>query len=84
MTVKDKYELRKIWDIFCSKLRGHIQYYGVSFNGGAVQNFIYEAIKIVFHGLNRRGQRKSFSWDQFNLFMGKHPPPQVKITVKLF
>ncbi len=82
--VKDKYELRKIWDTFCVKLRGHIQYYGVSFNFREVKNFICEAIKIVFHGLNRRSQRKSFSWDKFHLFMEKYPPPRAQITVKLF
>ncbi len=84
MDVKDKYDLCKIWDIFYIKIRGHIQYYGVSFNYREVQNFIYEAIKIVFKGLNRRSQRKSFSWDQFNLFMKKYPPPQAKIVVRLF
>lgn len=84
MEVKDKYDLCKIWDIFYVKIRGHIQYYWVSFNIEAVQNFIYEAIKIVFHGLNKRSQRKSFSWDQFNLFMKKYPPPQAKIAVRLF
>ena len=84
MEVKDKYELHKIWDIFYIKIRGHIQYYGVSFNSREVQKFIYEAIKIVFHGLNKRSQRKSFSWDQFNLFMKKYPPPQAKVVVRLF
>jgi RNA-directed DNA polymerase len=84
MEVKDKYELRKIWDIFYVKIRGHIQYYGVSFNFREVHNFIYEAIKIVFRGLNRRSQKKSFSWDQFNLFMDKYPPPKARIAIRLF
>jgi group II intron reverse transcriptase/maturase len=84
MEVKDKYELCKIWDIFYVKILGHIQYYGVSFNSKEVQNFIREAISIVFHGLNRRSQRKSFSWDKFNLFMKRYPPPKAKIMVKLF
>jgi group II intron reverse transcriptase/maturase len=84
MEVKDKYELCKIWDMFYLKIRGHIQYYGVSFNSREVQDFIHEAIKIVFHGLNKRSQRKSFSWDKFNLFMKKYPPPKAKIMFKLF
>ncbi len=84
MEVKDKYELRKIWNIFYVKIRGHIQYYGVSFNFREVHNFIYEAIKIVFRGLNRRSQKKSSSWNQFNLFMDKYPPPKARIAVRLF
>lgn len=84
LEVKDKYDLHKIWNAFYTKLNGHIQYYGVSFNSGWVASFIYEAIKIVFKGLNRRSQRKSFTWDQFNLFMEKYPLPKAKIAVKLF
>jgi len=84
MEVKDKYDLHKIWDIFCSKIRGHVQYYGVSFNYEWVRRFIYEALKIVFQGLNRRSQRKSFSWEQYFQFVLKYPPPQAKIVVKLF
>ncbi len=84
MEVKDKYDLHKIWNIFCAKIRGHIQYYGVSFNCGMVDSFIYEAIQIIFKWLNRRSQKKSFNWEQFQLFMGKYPPPRAKITVRLF
>jgi len=84
MEVKDKHDLHKIWDVFYVKLQGHIRYYGVSHNSRMVEKFIDEAIKIVFKGLNRRSQRKSFSWDEFNLFMKKYPPPKAKIIVKLF
>jgi group II intron reverse transcriptase/maturase len=35
-SVRSRYPLNYIWAIFCSKLRGHIQYYGVSFNFRAV------------------------------------------------
>jgi RNA-directed DNA polymerase len=76
--------LKTIWKSFCSKLRGHVQYYGVSFNHKAVAKFLREAEKILFKWLNRRSQRKSFDWGKFNLFKKKHPTPEAKIQHKLF
>ncbi|MDP3706086.1 MAG: group II intron maturase-specific domain-containing protein, partial [Legionellaceae bacterium] len=75
--------LGSIWKTFCSKLRGHVQYYGVSFNSKAVGNFLREAEKILFKWLNRRSQRKSFDWAKFHLFKKKHPLPEVKVRHKL-
>ena len=82
--IRNKIPLGEIWKIFCAKLRGHVQYYGVSFNFKMVSNFLYEARKIIFKWLNRRSQRKSFDWNKFDLFIKKHPLPSVKIVHRLF
>ena len=82
--VKNKKSLGEIWKIFCSKLRGHVQYYGVSFNSEMVAKFIHEAKRIIFKWLNRRSQRKSFDWNKFNLFIVKRPLPAVKVIHHLF
>ena len=82
--VKDKYTIKVIWENFCAKLRGHIQYYGVSFNGRSVGKFLHKAKGIIFKWLNRRSQRKSFDWNKFTLFINKFPLPVVKIHHKLF
>jgi group II intron reverse transcriptase/maturase len=82
--VRNKIPLGEIWKIFCVKLRGHVQYYGVSFNTKMVEKFLYEARKIIFKWLNRRSQRKSFDWNKFNLFFKKHPLPSAKIVHRLF
>ncbi|MBA3723203.1 MAG: group II intron reverse transcriptase/maturase [Parachlamydiaceae bacterium] len=82
--VRNKAPLKEIWEIFCAKLRGHIKYYGVSFNGKSIRLFLNQAKRIIFKWLNRRSQKKSFNWDKYRLFVGKHPLPQVKIYVKLF
>ena len=81
--VKDKHKLPVIWKSFCSKLRGHIQYYGVTFNLKAVNDFIWQAAKIMFKWLNRRSQRKSFTWDKFNLFIKRNPLPKVKVCHRI-
>lgn len=83
-SIRSKATMESIWERFCSKLQGHIQYYGVSHNNKAVATFRYEAIKIMFKWLNRRSQRRSFNWEKFQLFMDKYPPPPAKIIHKLF
>lgn len=71
--IRSRKKLNVIWQSFCSKLRGHIQYYGVNFNYKAVRIFVYQAVKILFKWLNRRSQRKSFTWDKFKLFIERNP-----------
>lgn len=82
--VKDKYTSKMIWKTFCSKIRGHIQYYAITYNIHNVSNFVYEAVRILFKWLNRRSQKKSITWEQYNAFIEKFPLPQIKITTKLF
>ncbi len=79
ISVKNRLDLKKIWMLFCSKLRGHIRYYGVSFNLAGIRRFSHAAIRILFKFLNRRSQRKSFNWDKFSLFMKRFPPPKTEI-----
>ncbi len=44
----------------------------------------YEAQKILFKWLNRRGKRKSFNWDKFNLLLKRYPLPRPRVMVCLF
>lgn len=82
--IRNKIPLGEIWKTFCAKLRGHVQYYGVSFNCMMVEKFLYEAEKIIFKWLNRRSQRKSFNGKKFELFKKAHPLPVAKIIHRLF
>ena len=83
-SVRNKLKLRDIWRTFCSKMRGHIQYYGVSHNCATVEKFLHESKRKVFKWLNRRSQKKSFNWEKFNLFLERYPLPEVKIVHRLF
>jgi RNA-directed DNA polymerase len=82
--MRNQYRLKEIWKRFRIKLAGHIQYYGVSFNTKRVSTFCSHSIHIFFKWINRRSQRRSFSWDKFNLFMKKYPPPKARICHGLF
>lgn len=77
--VRNAYRLHDIWVTFCRKIQGHIAYYGVTFNSGAVRQFVKRAVRILFKWLNRRSQRRSFSWDGFNQYLQQFPLPKVRI-----
>jgi RNA-directed DNA polymerase len=76
--------LKELWKTLKAKLRGHIQYYGVSHNFFRVKSFLYGVTKIMFKWLNRRSQRKSFTWEKFQLFLEKDPLPEAKVVHRLF
>jgi hypothetical protein len=82
--VKDRLPLKDIWDLLRMKLEGHIRYYGVSFNIPRVQKFIHGVVRIVFKWLNRRSQRKSFTWEKFMLFIKANPLPKARVCCKLY
>jgi hypothetical protein len=82
--IRNQMSTKQIWKIFCAKVRGHVQYYGVSHNLKAVEKFIYESSRIASKWLNRRSQRKSFTWEQLKKFLEKNPLPQARIVHRLF
>jgi len=82
--IRSKERLNRIWNIFCAKVRGHIRYYGVSFNLRAVSKFVYQALRILYKWLNRRSQRRSFTWEQFRLFVQANPLPRIAVYHLLY
>ena len=81
---RNVYRLGELWKTFISKVRGHIQYYGVSHNCKMVNCFVREATRAFFKWVNRRSQRKSFNWEKFSLYMELRPLPVVKVIHRLF
>lgn len=81
---RHKLKLAPLWKRFCTKLKGHCQYYGVSHNFNEIARFFNEAIKIFYKWINRRSQRSSFNWEGFTCFLKKYPAPRPKIVHKLF
>lgn len=82
--VRHEKPMKEIWQIFKAKLRGHVQYYGVSHNIEKINTFLHRATKIMFKWLNRRSQCKSFTWEKYQLFMRADPLPNGKIAHPLF
>lgn len=66
------------------KLKGHYQYYGVSFNSRSMANFRFKVIRIWQYWLSRRSGRKHLNWESFSRKTERHPLPYPRITKPLF
>jgi len=75
---------RELWQKVREKLRGHYAYYGVTDNSPGICRFCYEARRLLFKWLNRRSQRQSMTWEQFNLMDKRFPLPRPRIRVSMF
>lgn len=66
------------------KLLGHYRYYGVSHNSTMIGTFRHRTIEYLFKVLNRRSNRKSYSWEGFNEMLKYYKLPYQKIYFCLF
>ena len=77
--------LEWIFKTINAKLRGHYQYYGVTDNTREVKSFLCTTKKLLFKWLNRRSQRRSYTWDTFNYgLLRTFPLLEASIKVSLF
>ena len=75
--------LKEIVETTKRKLIGHYNYFGITDNSQALVKYNFEVIKILFKWLNRRSQRKSYTWDEFNqmLKVFQFPKPKIKVNI---
>lgn len=73
--VRAKLTTKQIWNLTAAKLRGHYNYYGVKTNRSQLNHFYCEVTKSLFKWLNRRSQRKSYSWARFAAKLRHEPLP---------
>jgi RNA-directed DNA polymerase len=83
-TTRNKFSMNNMMKTAAAKLRGHIQYYGVSHNFEKVSIFVNSVTRILFKWLNRRSQRKSLTWEQFRTYLDRIKFPRAKIYHRLF
>jgi group II intron reverse transcriptase/maturase len=67
-----------------AKIRGHLQYYGVSFNSKALGNFVCEVRRRWRRWLARRGGKTYWSWKRMESFLTTFPLPTPRIIHNLF
>ncbi len=61
--------LRVIVPILKAKYRGYWNYYGVIGNSASLAQFFYRSKRILFKWLNRRSQRRSYTWTGFQALL---------------
>jgi group II intron reverse transcriptase/maturase len=81
---RSRCSMQEFWAVLCAKVRGHLRYYGVSFNVPALNAFVHKVRRLVFKWLNRRSQRRSFTWEAFARYALAHPLPRVAVYHRLF
>jgi len=64
------------------KLSGFYAYFGTPGNSGALCTLHWEAIVSLMKCLNRRSQRKSYSWEKFKQILLEFPLPEPRILRK--
>ncbi len=79
-SVRNKVLTKEWWKTLQAKLRGHIQYYGVSENFQHVRKFCKITVMLARKWLNRRSQKKKMSWEKYNRYLRKYPLPQPRIV----
>jgi RNA-directed DNA polymerase len=75
--------LPELWQAIGRKMRGHFNYFGVTDNSHALYRFERAVHKRLFKWLNRRSQRRSFSWERFCRYVTRHPLPRPGRLVRL-
>ena len=78
--IRNYQKTKEWWPTLQAKLRGHYQYYGVSGNMRSLQRFYWLTVRMTLKWLNRRSQRKSFSWKSFHEYLEHYPLPKPRIA----
>jgi len=81
---RSRLKLEELLSRVTARIQGHVNYFGVSTNLQAVEKFIDSARRIFFKWINRRSQKKSMTWEKFQLFLTLKGFPKARIHHKLF
>ena len=65
------------------RVAGHLNYYAITDNAARCSYYSYRARQILLKWLNRKSQRKSYTWEQFNQALTMLDWPAVKIRKDL-
>jgi hypothetical protein len=66
-----------------SRVVGHLNYYAITDNLERCSYYVYSATRILFKWLNRRSQRKSYTWDGFNEVLALLNWPHARVCKNL-
>jgi len=77
--VRNLVELKEWWGVLRLKLLGHYRYYGISGNMQAVRRFYILTSRLAYKWINRRSQKKSYTFKQYCRFKEYNPLPEPKI-----
>ena len=65
------------------RVQGHLNYYAITDNSESCYRYMHLTRRVLFKWLNRRSQRKSYTWAAFQQALRHVGWPQVRIRVNL-
>jgi len=74
-TSRNRYRLKELWKQAAEKINGHYAYYGTTVNN-KLGFYYFTCMKLLHKWLNRRSQKKSFSWPAFQQRLRDFPLPK--------
>lgn len=72
---RNRYKLKELWKMAAEKLNGHYAFYGTTTNN-KLGFYYFTCIQLLHKWLNRRSQKKSFSWTSFQKRLRQFPLPK--------
>lgn len=72
---RSRFKLRTLWEEAKRKLRGHYAYYAIHYNS-KTWHYYHLCLKLLFKWLNRRSQKRSFSWSGLMSRLKTNPLPK--------
>ena len=77
-------KLGELMETVAAKYRGYWNYYGIIGNAKSLSRYYTETNRILYQWLNRRSQRRSYTWRAFNRLLQRFqvPPPRIVEKVK--
>jgi hypothetical protein len=81
---RNRMKLDRLWRLASTKLQGHFNYFGVRTNSAKLGHFYESCVSSLFRWLNRRSQKRSFTWEQFarRLFFNPLPLPPLELNLR--
>ncbi len=81
--IRNRTKLDRIWRLASAKLLGHFNYFGVHSNSSKLDHFYHLCVGAMFKWLNRRSQKRSFTWERFEKRLRFSPLPQPPFEIDL-
>jgi hypothetical protein len=68
------------------RIVGHLNYYAITDNSKKCGDFLYFATRILFKWINRKSQRRSYTWEGFNQVLNwvKWPTTRIRVNMNPF
>jgi len=75
-------KLRQLMKTVAQKHQGHWNYYGIIGNSQSLSDYRTLTLRALYYWLNRRSQRRSYTWQSFHRLLKRFGVPQPRIKPK--